>query len=170
MIISIIVAMDEQNGIAKDGRMPWHLSTDLRRFKALTLDHHLVLGRKTFDSIGKALAGRVNIVVTRQAGFAAPGCLVAASLKQALALAEQQGETEVFVIGGGQIFAQALPLAQRIYLTRVHTDAQADVFFPALAEGEWQEGEAAFYPAGARDDFAHTFSIFSRLTKPPIDV
>ncbi len=170
MIISMIVAMDEQNGIAKDGRMPWHISTDLRRFKALTLGHHVVMGRKTFDSIGKALAGRVNVVVTRQAGFAAPGCLRACSLAQALTLAEQAGETEVFVIGGGQIYAQALPLAQRIYLTRVHTDAQADAFFPALAEGEWQEGEVVHCPAGARDDFAYTFSILSRLTKPPIDV
>ena len=170
MIISMIVAMDEQNGIAKDGRMPWHISTDLRRFKALTLGHHVVMGRKTFDSIGKALAGRVNIVVTRQAGFDVTGCLRAGSLAQALTLAEQAGETEVFVIGGGQIYAQALPLAQRIYLTRVHTDAQADVFFSALADGEWQEGQVVHFSAGARDDFAHTFSILSRLTKPPIDV
>lgn len=170
MIISIIVAMDEDRGIAKDGQMPWHISSDLRRFKALTLGHHVIMGRKTFDALGKPLPGRVNIVVTRQSGLSIPGCLLASSLKKALALAEQGGETEAFVIGGGQIYAQALPLAQRIYLSRVHTRAQADVFFPALTVEDWQESQTAFFPAGGRDEFAHTFSVLSRLTNPPIGV
>lgn len=170
MMISIIVAMDENNGIAKDGQMPWHISTDLRRFKALTLGHHVIMGRKTYVSIGKPLPGRVNIVVTRQEGLLIPGCLLASSLKKALALAEQGGETEAFVIGGGQIYAQALPLAQRIYLSRVHTWVDADVFFPALAADEWQESGAAFFPAGGRDEFAHTFYTLTRLTNLPVDV
>lgn len=166
MQISLIVAMDEKNGIGLQGRLPWRLATDLRRFKKLTMGHHLVMGRKTFDSIGRPLPGRVNILVTRQRNYHPAGCLIAHSLLEALSLAEQAGEAEVFIIGGGEIFAQALPLAGRIYLTRLQADLGADVFFPALNEAEWVSGETEYFPPGEGDQFAHTFCILERRVSP----
>jgi dihydrofolate reductase len=162
MQVSLIVAMDEKSGIGRDGRLPWRLATDLKRFKALTMGHHLVIGRKTFESIGKPLPGRTNIVVTRQVDYLAEGCLVAHSLPDALALAEKRGETEVFIIGGGEIFAQALPFAGRIYLTRVQVEAGADVFFPLLDERDWIAGKVESYPATGQDQYAHTYNILDR--------
>ena len=126
MIVSLIAALDEAGGIGKDGGLPWRLSADLRRFKALTMGHHLIVGRKTYVSIGRPLPGRTLIVLTRDPTFAAPGCLLAASLEQALALAGRRGESEAFIGGGGEIFAQAMPLAGRLYLTHVHTLAACD--------------------------------------------
>ncbi len=114
----MIVAMDEAGGIGKGGGLAWHLSADLKNFKAVTMGHHLIVGRKTYELIGKALPGRTMIIVTHNRIFSAEGCLVTYTLEEALALAEQSGESEVFIGGGGEIFAQALPLAQRIYLTR----------------------------------------------------
>ncbi|MBN2548338.1 MAG: dihydrofolate reductase [Anaerolineales bacterium] len=139
MIISIIVAMDQAGGIGKGGKIPWHLRADLQRFKRLTMGHHILMGRKTFTSIGRPLPGRTNILITRQTNFAEDGCQTARSLAQALAIAQAQGEEEAFVIGGGEIFTQALPMADRIYLTRVHVDAGCDVFFPPLDLSEWAE-------------------------------
>ncbi len=143
MIVSIIVAMDEVGGIGKNGGLPWHLSADLKNFKALTMGHHLIDGRKTYELIGRALPGRTNLIVTHDRNFSAPGCLVAYTLNDALALAEKNGETEAFIGGGGEIFAQALPLAQRIYLTRVHTRAECDVFFPPVDLAGVGGGEAS---------------------------
>jgi dihydrofolate reductase len=172
VIVSIIVAMDQAGGIGKaggipgqlPGQLPWHLSADLKNFKALTMGHHLIVGRKTYESIGKALPGRTTIIVTRNRSFTAAGCLVAYTLEAALALAERAGESEVFIGGGGEIFAQALPLAQRVYLTRLQARVQCDVFFPPVDWREWQEGEQAFHPADDRNDYAFTFSMLKRIT------
>jgi dihydrofolate reductase len=164
VIVSIIVAMDQAGGIGKAGGLPWHLSADLKNFKALTMGHHLIEGRKTYESIGKALPGRTTIIVTRNRNFAAEGCLLTHTLQDALALAERAGESEAFIGGGGEIFSQALPLAQRIYLTRLHTRADCDVFFPPVDWREWQEGERAFHPADDRNDYPFTFSVFHKET------
>jgi dihydrofolate reductase len=164
VIISIIVAMDEAGGIGKNGGLAWHLSADLKNFKALTMGHHLIVGRKTYESIGKALPGRTTIIVTRKRDFRVEGCLLAYSLEEALALAGQRGENEVFIGGGGEIFTQALPLVQRIYLTRVHTRADCDVFFPLVEWREWQEGERTTHPADERNEYAFTFSVFAKET------
>jgi dihydrofolate reductase len=134
---SIIVAADEQGGIGRDGSLPWHLPEDLKRFKALTLGKPIVMGRKTWDSIGRPLPGRRSLVVSRRRDFAPPGVEVFDSLAAALAAAESQPET--CVIGGAQIYAQALPHADVIHLTRVHTSAGADTFFPALDAAQWEE-------------------------------
>jgi len=166
VIVSLIVAMDEAGGIGRKGGLPWHLNADLKNFKALTMRHHLIEGRKTYESIGKALPGRTNIIVTRDRGFTAPGCLVVHTLKDALALAEKNGETETFIGGGGEIFAQALPLAQRIYLTRVHTRADCDVFFPRIDWREWQEGERVEHPADEKNEYSFTFSVVKKLPIP----
>jgi dihydrofolate reductase len=170
VIVSIIVATDDAGGIGKHGylpgqttgRLPWRLSADLKNFKALTMGHHLIIGRKTYESIGRALPGRTTIIVTRNRNFSAEGCRLTYSLKDALALAEKNGEREVFIGGGGEIFSQALPLVQRIYLTRVHTRADCDVFFPQVDWGEWQEGERLEHAADEKNEFAFTFSVVNK--------
>ena len=161
MILSMIAALDEKGGIGRAGRLPWHLSTDLKRFKALTMGHHVIMGRKTFRSIGKPLPGRTNIVVTRQRDYQAEGVVVAHSLEEALETAELHGDTEAFIIGGGELYAQALPIADRLYLTSVHTDSHAEIFFPELA-GEWSIVLTEEFPAGEKDEFPTTLRIFQR--------
>jgi dihydrofolate reductase len=163
MILSIIVAMDEQRGIGHHGRLPWRLATDQRRFKAITMGHHLVMGRKTYESIGRLLPGRTMIVVTRNPTYRPEGCLVVDSIERGLRLAEAQGETEVFVIGGGEIYAKTLPLAKRIYLTTVHITVPADVFFPPLEEKDWIERQVEFIPAGEKDAYPTTFCILESV-------
>ncbi len=137
MLISIIVAMDEARVIGKDGRLPWHIPEDLKRFKKITLGKPVIMGRKTFDSIGKPLPGRQNIVITRSAAFQAPGCTVVRSPEDALAAAG--AASEVMVIGGADIFAWFLLRADRLHLTRVRGVHDGDVFFPALDSQGWRE-------------------------------
>lgn len=162
MRIYLIVALDERDGIGHHGRLPWRLATDLRRFKSLTLGHHLVMGRKTWEAIGRPLPGRVMIVVTRKRDYQAPGCYVVHSLQAALDFALSQGEQELFIIGGGELFRLALPIADRIYLTRVHTLVPADVFFPTLDFDEWEVILAETIPPGEKDEFSTTYSILER--------
>lgn len=162
MILSLVAALDEAGGIGKNGRLPWHLSTDLKRFKSLTWGHHLVMGRKTYESIGRALPGRTNIVITHKQDFQAPGCLIASSLEAAIGLADRHAETEVFIIGGGQIFKQALPLANRLDLTRVHARLDCDVFFPPLDEHEWIEVYRMAFPADDKNDYPTTYYVYER--------
>src|SRR5262249_27993056 len=138
VIVWVIVGMDEAGGIGKEGALPWRLSSDLRRFKEMTMGHHVIAGRKTFESIGKALAGRHTIVVTSRPDYDAPGCHVVHSLGRAIELARSRGESEAFVIGGGQIYQDALSMANRIYLTQVHAQVGADTFFPELDPGQWR--------------------------------
>jgi dihydrofolate reductase len=162
MIISLIVAMDVEQGIGREGGIPWHLGTDLKRFKELTMGHFLVVGRKTFESIGRSLPGRTVIVVTRRMSHELEGCLVSHSLGQALALARESGDSEVFVAGGGDIFAQALPFADRIYLTEVHTRAACDVFFPEFVREEWAVRKSISHPADDVNDYAFTYSLLEK--------
>jgi len=154
--------MDERRGIGLHNRLPWHLSSDLKRFKALTMGHHILMGRKTFESINRSLPGRTMIVVTRQADYRPEGGLVVSSLREGLNLAEIQGESEVFIIGGGQIFTQAIKIAERIYLTLVHTVAGCDVFFPEYDEASWQVTDKTSQNASAQDDFSFTFMTLVR--------
>lgn len=162
MIISLIVAMDEKRGIGKAGKLPWRLSSDLKRFRELTMGHHMIVGRKTFESIGKPLPGRQMIVVTRNASFKADGCLVAGSVQAALALARERGETEVFVIGGAEIYSQTLDAADRVYLTQVHAEVDADTFFPEWKHDLWPEAQSAFQPADDKNQYAFTFRLLER--------
>jgi dihydrofolate reductase len=140
MSLSLVVAASTNNVIGLKGDMPWgrSLKPDLRRFKALTLGHPIVMGRKTWDSVGKALPGRTSLVVSRGAQTLPEGVLAASSLEQALRLAAAApGGEESMLIGGGQLYAAALPLASRIYLTRVCKDYQGDTFFPPLDPAAW---------------------------------
>lgn len=157
MIISLIVAMDERRGIGKSGKLPWHLSSDMKRFRELTMGHHMIVGRKTFESIGRALPGRQTIIVTRNAGFKPEGCFVVGSVHDAIALARKRGETEVFVIGGSEIYSSALDAADRIYLTEVHAETDADTFFPEIDPEAWIEKEKSHQPADDRNQYAFTF-------------
>jgi dihydrofolate reductase len=148
--------MDEANGIGRDGQLPWHLSDDLKNFRRLTMGHHLILGRKTFDSIGTLLPGRTLIVLSRNPDFSAEGTLSANSLEEALTMARKFGEEELFVIGGAEIFALALLLADRFYLTRVHVEVEVDTRFPEFDISEWEELSSESVEAGPKNDHAYT--------------
>ena len=147
MCLSLIVAMAKNRTIGLDGAMPWHIPEDLKFFKRVTMGHPVIMGRKTYQSIGAALPGRTNIVVTRNKDFEAADADVVHDLSEALTKAKATeelwrpdgGREEIFVIGGADIYGQALPEAQRIYMTEVHQELPGDAFFPELAEGEWKE-------------------------------
>ena len=160
MIISLIVAMDENRGIGLKGGLPWHLSTDLKRFKSLTMGHHVLMGRKTYESIGRPLPGRQMLVVTRNPDYRAEGCQVIRSIEEGLDVARYQGESELFIIGGREIFEQALPYAMRIYLTQVLAVVDVDTFFPEINLDDWWVVDSSYIPAGEKDDFPTTFKRF----------
>ena len=146
--VSLVVAMDRRRVIGYQGKLPWHLPEDLRRFKALTMGHPIIMGRKTHESIGRLLPGRRTIIVTRQRDYAVPGALVVHSLEAAFAACA--GEDEAFVIGGADIFRAALPDADRIHLTEVHGEYPGDTWFPELPMGEWREtGREQWAPSAA---------------------
>ena len=157
MIISLIVAMDENRAIGIQNHLPWYLPDDLKRFKTLTMGHHLIMGRKTYESIGQSLPGRIMIIITRQHDYQPDSCLVVNSLREAIDLAAAQQETEAFIIGGGQIFAQSIDLADRIYLTLVHTRVTAGVYFPEFERNNWVEVESIHHPADTKHPYPFTF-------------
>jgi dihydrofolate reductase len=164
-MVSIIVAAAENGVIGRKGQLPWQLPADLQHFKALTLGHPIVMGRRTFESIGRALPGRTNIVVTGQPAWPAPaGVLVAHSLPEALALAAQQpGGDEVCVIGGGEIYHQALPAADMVHLTEVHTTVpDGDAFFPTLPPAAWREETRARHAPDDKHAVAYSFVTLRR--------
>ena len=138
MIVSLIVAMSENRGIGQRGDIPWHLPSDLKRFKKLTMGHHLIMGRKTWESIGRVLPGRTMVVITRQRDYVAEGCVVVYSLDDALQFAKDAGETEAFVAGGGEIYFQAMPYADRMYISRLEKLIEVDTFFPPIDEEKWR--------------------------------
>ncbi len=162
MIVSLIVAMDQNRGIGVNNKLPWHLPADLKRFRELTMGHHIIVGRKTFESIGRPLPGRDTIIVTRNENYQAAGCLIVHSLAEALALAQERGETEVFVCGGAEIYAQAMPLADRIYLTEVQAEVEADTFFPDYDHEQWSEQEIVHHSADGKNQYPFTFKMLSK--------
>tara|TARA_R110002096_G_scaffold107616_5_gene235641 strand:+ start:10849 stop:11364 length:516 start_codon:yes stop_codon:yes gene_type:complete len=159
--ISIVVAAAENNVIGFQGDMPWRVSADLKNFKAITTGKPIVMGRKTFDSIGRALPGRQNIVITRNPDWQAEGVDVAATLKQAVDLAKASGE--IMIIGGGELYSQALPLASKVYLTRIHTMPEGDTWFPALPEQEWKQVSSKALAPAVNDTAKATFLMFERI-------
>lgn len=159
-MISLIVAAAENDVIGRDGALPWRLSDDLRRFKALTMGKPVIMGRKTFESIGRPLPGRQNIVITRNDSYQAEGCDVVGSVDAAIAAAG--AAPELMVIGGAEVYRRFLPLAGRIYLTRVHTVIQGDTFLPAFDPAEWQETSRTRHPADQRNDFDVSFITLER--------
>lgn len=165
MIVSLIVAMDEKRGIGKGNRLPWRLSADLKRFRELTMGHHIIVGRKTFESIGKPLPGRHMIVVTRNRDFKPEGCLIAHSVEDAMRVARKREESEVFVCGGAEIYARLLERADRLYLTLVQAEVGADTFFPEWDESEWDEKESSFHPADEKNEHATAFKLLVKCDR-----
>lgn len=137
MRIAIIAAMARDRVIGIRNALPWHLPEDLRHFKRLTMGHHIIMGRKTYESIGRPLPGRTTVIVTRDAGYRQAGCLTAASPEQAISLCA--GDEEVFFVGGAQMYSQVLPLADRLYLTEIDADYAGDAWFPAFDRNVWRE-------------------------------
>ncbi|MGV8933763.1 MAG: dihydrofolate reductase [Gallionellaceae bacterium] len=135
--ISILVAMASNRTIGINNTLPWRCPEDLKHFKSLTMGHHMIMGRKTFDSIGKVLPGRTTVVVTRNTKLRIEGCLIAHSLQQAIDICA--GDREVFIVGGAELYIQALPLADTLYITEIQQEVQGDAYFPALRNGQWQE-------------------------------
>lgn len=163
MKVSLIAALSTNNVIGRDQGLPWCLRTDLKRFKAMTTGHHYIAGRKTYDTVGKPLPGRTNIVITRQPDFAAEGIIVVHTLEEALRVAREAGEPEVFIGGGGEIFTQALHGADRMYLTRVHAEVEGDTYFPDFDDvSEWQLVDAEHFEADEKNDYPFSFLTYDR--------
>lgn len=168
MILSFVVAMAGNRVIGRANALPWHLPADLRFFKRTTLGKPVVMGRKTYESIGRPLPGRNNIVVSRNPGYPAPGCHVVPSIEAALRAAEPAGE--VMLIGGESLFRQTLERADRIYLTQVHAEVQGDTYFPQIDPRQWQEVWREDHPADAKHAYAYSFIRLERmpyLKRPP---
>ena len=162
MIISILVAAAENNVIGKDNQLPWHLPNDLKYFKNQTWGMPILMGRKTFESIGKPLPGRKNIVITRSRDWNQEGAVVVHSLDEAIGAAEAEGVKEIFVIGGAEIFNEALPKAGRLYLTRIHSNIDGDVFLKGMNEDEWKLVSNRFCAADEKNIHAHSFQVWER--------
>lgn len=162
MKISIIVAASANNVIGVGGGLPWHLPEDLKRFKEVTMGKPMIMGRATYDSIGRALPGRTSIVVTRQADFEAEGCIVVDSIDAAM---EAAGDVEeIMVIGGGEIYRQVLPHADRIYMTRLQAELEGDTRFPELDMDEWEVSSVEEFPAGDEREFGFDVETLDRVT------
>lgn len=162
MIISLLVAADEKNVIGKDNKLPWHLPNDLRYFKNKTWGMPILMGRKTFESIGKALPGRKTIVITRNKDWQHDGIDIVHSLQAAISKAADYGANEIFIIGGAEIFQTSFQQADRIYFTRIHHSFDGDVFFPAINETDWK---MVWNKEGVKDEknnYSHTFQIWEK--------
>jgi len=161
--LSLIVAMAENRTIGRNNELPWRLSEDLKYFKSVTMGKPIVMGRKTFDSIGKPLPGRLNIVITRNTDWQHPGVKAASSLQQAVAIAVEENpqDREVMVIGGEEIYRTALGQADRLYITRVQAKVEGDAFFPEYNESEWQE--VSRQQPGLQSETPYFFQVLERI-------
>ena len=162
MIISAIVARAENNIIGKDNDLPWHLPNDLKWFKAKTLNRHIIMGRKSFDSISKPLPRRTNIIITRDRSFFHSGVEVVHSIHEALEFAHQAGEEEAFILGGGKIYDQTKDLWHRLYLTEVHAKPEGDTFFPIIDADKYRITFEERHEPDERHEFGYTFKILER--------
>ena len=159
-MISIIVAVAENNVIGKDNDLIWHLPRDLKHFKETTTGHYVIQGRKTFESCGKPLPNRTNVIITRDKNYKAEGCIVVNSIEEAIA--EAKDEPEAFIIGGGKIYEQAMSLVDRIYLTKVHYSFEGDTFFPEINMEEWIEIDRRDFEPDERNKYPFTILTLDR--------
>jgi len=167
MMISLIVAMDKNRTIGKQNQLPWHLPADLRHFKTITMGKPIVMGRKTYDSIGKPLPGRRNIVISRQKNLVLEGCDVFSSLEAAIDAL--RSEDEIMIIGGATIFTEALPLAQKMYLTLIDTEVDGDTFFPAWDEETWREIANEVHEADEKNSYRYKFVTLVRSGRNDVE-
>ena len=163
-LVSLIVAMAQNGVIGRDNTMPWRLPQDMKRFRAFTLGKPILMGRKTFESIGSPLPGRVNLVLTRDRAWYAHGVIVVHSVDEALTQAE--ASAELVAIGGAEIYRLVLPFARRIYLTHVHADVPGDIYFPDFDSTQWADVECSMHPADDEHAYPLTFVTLERRTSP----
>ncbi|KGO88323.1 dihydrofolate reductase [Flavobacterium suncheonense] len=160
-MLTLIVAAAENNAIGKNNGLLWHLPDDFKHFKQTTTGHYIIMGRKTFESFPKPLPNRTHVIITRQSDYKVPeNCIVVSSLQKALKSCPEN--EEVFIIGGGEIYKQAMPLADKIELTRVHTTLDADTFFPEIGSADWQLVSEQFHPKDEKHAFSFTFLTYRR--------
>ncbi|MDR4925993.1 dihydrofolate reductase [Peribacillus sp. YIM B13472] len=160
-MISLIVAMDQNRVIGKNNELPWHLPADLQYFKKVTMGHPIVMGRKTFESIGRVLPGRENVIVTRNQDFKAEGCVVLHDIAQIKTFADNRDE-EVFVIGGAEIFKEILPVTDRLYITEIHETFEGDTFFPVIDENHWDKISSNPGSIDEKNRYSHDFIILQK--------
>jgi dihydrofolate reductase len=163
MKVNAIVAVAKNNVIGLDDKLPWYLPADLKYFKRMTLDHHIIMGRKTFMSLNKPLPRRTNIILTRDPFFIAEGALVAHSIYEALEIAFENEEQEAFIIGGGEIYKQSLPYLDKIYLTEVDIEIDGDTYFPELSASEWKLIEQEPHKADERNAYDYVFKTYEKI-------
>lgn len=165
MTISAIVAKAINNVIGFGNQIPWYLPADLKHFKSVTLNHHVIMGRKTFESIGKPLPKRTNIIITRDVYFVASGCVVTHSLEEALEISKRNSETEAFIIGGAEIYEMSMPYLDKLYLTEVDCQCEGDKFFPEILEEEWIEINAIQNLKDDRNKYDYKFRELRKLKR-----
>lgn len=166
MIISSIAAVSKNFVIGKDNDLPWNLPDDMKFFMQTTKGHHCIMGRKNYDSIPekfRPLPNRTNIVVTRQKAFKAPGCIVVNSIERGIDIARNNGEIEVFIIGGADIYRSAVPMTQRMYLTEIQAEIQGDVFFPSFNKAEWKETKRVHHAVDEKHAHAFDFVVYDKI-------
>ena len=163
MTISLVVAAATNNAIGKEGKIPWHLPNDMKHFKNVTWGMPVIMGRKTFESLGKVLPGRKNIVISRQPGWEAAGTVTVKKIEDALFVAKATDAKEVMVIGGGEIYKTLFEKATRIYLTRVEAEPEADTFFPPLHPGDWNLVSQQIHEADGKNIFNYSFQLWERV-------
>jgi len=162
MKITLVVAIARNGVIGREGELPWRLSTDLKRFKAITMDKPVIMGRKTWESIGRPLPGRLNIVISRDPAYRAEGAVLARSFEEAMEQAATSGADEACVIGGGQIYREALPRADILHVTHVEATVEGDAFFPAIDPALWEPVSSERVPAGEKDVYPTRYVVYRR--------
>ncbi|HLA55432.1 MAG TPA: dihydrofolate reductase [Flavobacterium sp.] len=161
-MVILIAAIAENNALGKDNQLPWHLPDDFKRFKAVTSGHHIIMGRKTFESFPKPLPNRTHVIITRQKDYAPEGCIVVDSLEKAIAACPKN--QDIFIIGGGEIFKLAIPIADKLDITKVHTTLDADTFFPEINPSEWQLSGSEFHKKDNKHQYDFTFETYMRTS------
>lgn len=162
-VLSAIAAAGENRVIGKDNKMPWHLPADLKHFKTLTSGHPVLMGRKTYESIGKPLPNRTNIIMTRDMNYSAPDCIIVTSVETAVSMASELDMDEIFVIGGAEVYRQLLPQIQRVYLTEIHHQFEGDAYFPELNTQEWKEVSRERHAADEKNQYEYSFVVLERI-------
>ncbi len=160
-MITIIAAVAEQNALGKDNQLIWHLPADLKRFKQVTSNHHVIMGRKTYESLGKPLPNRTNIIITRNGDFKADGCVIVNSLEQAIEASKE--DRNPYILGGAEIYKQAIEIVDKLDLTFVHHTFDADVFFPEIDPKIWKETSREDFKADDKNNYAFSFVTFERI-------
>lgn len=161
-MVTIIAAIAENNALGKNNQLIWHLAADLKRFKKTTLNHAVIMGRKTYESLGKPLPNRTNIIITRDKNYKAEGCIAVNSIKEALKVAAEADENP-FILGGAEIYKQAMPFTDKLDITIVHHQFEADVFFPEIDKTIWKETSRENFKANENNKYDYSFVTFERI-------